>query len=108
MGLDIIPNSDQVELADKKPVSTMLVVALILLGIVSAALIRFVTTNREDNTAQLKSISLENKDLKEENKQLRTEMFRMVLEKDAEKAAEKEELKKNTDSVIREAFKKNN
>jgi len=98
-----LPNSEQVELADKKGGTPyMLVVAVILLGIMTTMYFTSNKTNRGDNLAAIKNCTDENRELKTENKQLRAELLATIRGA----ALDKQELKKNTDSVIREAAKK--
>lgn len=99
MAVDLQPNKDQVDLANRKAVAYMLVVAIVLLGIMSTMYFTSNRTNRADNLAQIKAVVDENKELKAENKELRAEILRVVIQS----AQEKEEVKKNTDSAIRKA-----
>jgi hypothetical protein len=103
MAIELQPSSEQVELADKKGGTPyMLVVAVILLGIMTTMYFTSNKLNRGDNLAQIQSMAGEIKDLKSENKQLRAELLSTIKQSQNEK----EELIKNTDSVIREAAKK--
>lgn len=101
MAIDLQPNKNQVELANKKAVAYMLVVAIILLGIMTTLYITSTKTNRGDNLAQIQALVAENKELKAENKEYRAEILRIIKQTDLEK----EQLKTNTDSAVREAVK---
>lgn len=103
MDINLQPNNEQVDLADKKEGKPyMLVVAVILLGIMTAMYYNATKNNRVDNLAQAQEYKGENRELKAENKLLRSELLRAINDC----SEEKEQLTKNTDSVIREAYKK--
>lgn len=105
MAIELQPSSEQVELASKKGgIPYMLVVAVILLGIMTTMYFTSNKTNRVDNLAQIQGLIAENKELKAENKQLRAELLSTIKQSQFDK----QELLKNTDSVIRSAAKKNN
>jgi hypothetical protein len=103
MAINLQPGNEQVELADKKEGRPyMLVVAVILLGIMTTMYFTSNKTNRSDVITQVQEWKDRTKDLESENKLLRAELIKSITDCKNEQA----QINKNTDSIIREAYKK--